>query len=288
LNEGKIIRLTGGLYTVVDKEGNTVDLRAAGIFRHQGESPRVGDDVVVADGAIRAIRPRRNDLVRPAVANVDQAIVVNAAREPDFSFLLLDQFLVLVRAAGVAPLIVVTKIDLLGSEKLSTLRRKLSFYEPFCPVLFVNSLETDGAEALKPHLRGRTSVLAGQTGAGKSSLLNAVDPTLHRATDAISQALGRGKHTTRTVELIPFSDGWIADTPGFSRLEFEGVRLATLQDLYPDFTAVADRCRFNGCTHDHEPGCAVKAAVAAGTILPERHANYLRIREEIRNLKPKY
>ncbi len=287
MKEGKVIRLTGGLYTVVDQEGTCVDLRAAGLFRHHKESPKVGDDVAY-DDLIREIRPRRNNLSRPAIANVDQALLVNACKEPDFSFLLLDQFILLILSAAVKPVIVVTKIDLLTAPELAQLKRKLAFYEPFFPVVYVDSLAAAGAEALKPHLRGKTSVLAGQTGAGKSSLLNAVDPTQHRATDAISQALGRGKHTTRTVELIPFTGGWIADTPGFSSLEFAGIDLATVQDLYPDFTSIAAACRFNGCTHVHEPGCAVKAAVAAGSILPERHQNYLRIREEIKNLKIRY
>ncbi|HAQ56403.1 MAG TPA: ribosome small subunit-dependent GTPase A [Acholeplasmatales bacterium] len=288
LKEGKIIRLTGGLYTVVDAKGTCVDLRAAGLFRHHNESPKVGDDVTLDDDLIRTIKPRRNDLVRPAIANVDQALLVNACKEPEFSFLLLDQFLLLILSASVKPVIVISKIDLLTAAELAELKRKLSYYEPFFPVVYVDSLAAFGAETMRPYLKGKTSVLAGQTGAGKSSLLNAVDPTQHRATDAISRALGRGKHTTRTVELIPFGDGWIADTPGFSSLEFAGIELATIQDLYPDFTAIANNCRFNGCTHVHEPDCAVKAAVAAGTILPERHYNYLRIREEIKSLKIRY
>jgi len=288
LKQGKIIRLTGGLYSVVDDAGTVVDLRAAGIFRHHDESPKVGDEVTFDAGAIRTLLPRRNDLARPAIANVDQALLVNACKEPDFSFLLLDQFLILIEAAGVKPVIVVSKIDLLGEILLTELKRKLAYYESFCPVVYVDSLSADGAEAVKPYLKGKTSVLAGQTGAGKSSLLNAVDPTLNLATDAISIALGRGKHTTRTVELIPFGDGLVADTPGFSKLEFEGFDHRRVKDFYPDFVRLQDRCRFNGCGHVHEPGCAVKAAVADGTILPERYANYLKIREEIKNIKPKY
>jgi ribosome biogenesis GTPase len=288
LKKGKIIRLTGGLYTVIDEAGNGADLRAAGIFRYHEESPKVGDDVLFDEGAIRQILPRRNSFVRPAVANVDQTLIVNSCREPDFSFLLLDKFLLVVAKAHVHPVIVLSKIDLLTVGELDEMKRKLAHYESFCPVIYVDSLAERGAEAVRPYLSGRTSVLAGQSGAGKSSLLNAIDPSLHRATDEISEALGRGKHTTRTVELIRFGDGLVADTPGFSRLSFEGIDGKEIKDLYPDFVSLADGCRFHGCTHVNEPGCAVKAAVGEGKFLVERYENYLRIHDEVRSIKPRY
>jgi len=288
LKKGKIIGLTGGLYTVIDAAGVRRDLRPIGIFRHHNQSPKVGDDVTYDDDAIRTIGPRRNDLTRPAIANVDQALLVNACRKPNFSFMLLDQFLILILAAGVLPVLIVSKIDLLDAEELTELKRKLSFYEPYFPIVYVDSIAIHGIEAVKPFLRGKTSVLAGQTGAGKSSLLNAIDPNLHIATDAISEALGRGKHTTRTVELIPFADGWVADTPGFSKLEFNGFEAEAIKDLYPDFTHYANDCRFNGCIHVNEPDCAVKKALAAGLILPERYENYIKIYDEIKNLKIRY
>lgn len=288
MRQGKIIKLTGGLYTVVDEANVRHELRPIGLFRYQHISPKVGDDVLFDDEAIKEVLPRRNNLIRPAIANVDFILVVTSCRQPDFSFLLLDRFLALIGQAGIPPILVVTKIDLLSPEELTELKRKLSYYERYYPVFYTNSLAFFGLEAIKNLIAGKIIVLSGQTGAGKSSMLNAIDPTLRLATDEISQALGRGKHTTRTVELLQMCDGWIADTPGFSKLEFTGFEAKTLNTLYPDFVRFRDDCRFNGCTHTNEPGCKIKALLQAGLILPERYENYLRLYEEIKNQRPIY
>ena len=288
MKKGRIIRLIGGLYTVIDVFGNRVDLKPIGLFRYQNISPKVGDEVMFDEESIQEVLPRKNDLIRPAIANVDQAIIINSAKKPDFSFYLLDQFLALIEDANVKPLIVLTKIDLMSEKELSQLKSKLEYYSSMYTVFYVDSKNRVGIDLLMENLSGKLSVFSGQTGAGKSSLLNAIDPLLNLKTDSISEALGRGKHTTRHVELIKINDGWIADTPGFSKLEFPEMNVSKLKDLYPDFTRLASLCRFNQCLHINEPDCAVKKAYQEGTILKERYENYVLFHQTIKNQKPKY
>ncbi|MBN2504696.1 MAG: ribosome small subunit-dependent GTPase A [Bacilli bacterium] len=288
MKKGRIIKLTGGIYTVCDEFGGRKQLKPLGIFRYKNFKPKVGDIVEFDDNSILKVYPRENDLVRPAIANVDQALLVTSAKEPDFSFTLLDRFLVLIHQQAIDPVIIVTKIDLLDENKLDELNRKLAYYERFYPVIRVSNKKLFNIDAVTQIAKGKVNVLAGQTGAGKSSLLNAIDPNLELATDEISVALGRGKHTTRHVELIEFASGWIADTPGFSKLEFVDIDIYTLKDLYPDFRELSSNCRFNGCTHTHEPGCAVTEAYQGKLILPERYENYQKFYQEIKQTKPKY
>ena len=288
LEKGKIVKLVGGIYTVAGPEGIRADLKPLGLFRYRQIHPKVGDDVMYDAESIRELLPRRNDMVRPAVANVDYIFIVASCKEPSFSFLLLDRFLALVIHAGIDPVILVSKIDLMTAGELAVLKAKLAYYERFFPVIYTTSRSLEGIREIKDLLKGKIAVLSGQTGAGKSSMLNAIDPNLHLETDEISKALGRGKHTTRHVELWNLCGGWIADTPGFSKLDFLGFDAKTFPSLYPDFAEPAESCRFHGCTHVNEPGCRVKALVKTGEILPERYDNYLRLIEEIKNIKPLY
>jgi ribosome biogenesis GTPase len=288
LEQGKIIKLIGGIYTVIGSDGTLHELKPLGIFRHRRESPKVGDDVRFNDPSIVEILPRRNEMIRPAVANVDFIFVVNSCRQPNFSYLLLDRFLALIEQAGIPPIIIISKIDLLSETELTELKAKMRYYQEFYPVFFTTSRTLSGVDEIKQLISGKIVVLSGQTGAGKSSMLNTIDPRLHLKTDEISEALGRGKHTTRHVELLNLCDGWIADTPGFSKLDFVGFEARTFHRLYPDFVKYSGECRFNGCTHTNEPGCRIKALVKEGTILPERYENYLRLYEEIKSIKPIY
>lgn len=288
LNEGRITKLIGGLYTVLDKNNQYLEMKARGKFRHTNESPKVGDFVLFDDSFILKVKPRKNNLVRPPVCNIDQAILINSAKEPNFSFHLLDRFLMLIENEDIKPVIVITKIDLLNESELSEIKSKMTYYEKFYQVVYLSSKTHENVDTIKDLFKGKVSVFAGQTGAGKSSLLNALKPDLQLATNEISKALGRGKHTTRHSELIEVFEGLIADTPGFSKLDFYDIDLDNVPINFIDFFKLSDQCKFRGCTHINEPKCKVKEEVNNGNILPSRYENYKMIYEEIKNQKPKY
>lgn len=288
MKKGRIIKLVGGLYTVQDEHHNNVVLKPLGVFRHRNISPKVGDIVDFDENNIVHVHERSNELYRPAIANVDQALVINSAKKPNFSFLLLDKFLAMIEAVNIVPVIIVSKIDLLSAEELNELKHQLKYYEQFFTVIFYSSKTGQGIDLILESTKDKVNVLAGQTGAGKSSLLNAINPELDLETDEISEALGRGKHTTRHVELFQFGFGYIADTPGFSKLEFIDFQADQLKFYYPDFFKYSSECKFYECTHTHEPGCAIKKKVEEGTIPRFRHDNYVFIYQEILAIKKKY
>ncbi len=288
MNKGRIIKLIGGLYTVLDEHGQRFTLKPLGIFRHRNVQLKVGDVVDFNEDSIIKLHERKNDLYRPFIANVDQVLLVNSVKEPDFSFLLLDKFITLIEANHIDPIIIITKIDLMGDYELDHIKSKLSYYEQYYPIIYVSSLTKENLESLKTITKDKINVLAGQTGAGKSSILNAIDPELDIRTNIISKALGRGKHTTRHVELIEFGGGFIADTPGFSNLEFKDITLENIKYYFIDFFKLSHQCKFNECTHIHEPGCEVKRQLELGHILQERYDDYKFIYEEVKAIKPKY
>jgi len=289
LDKGRIIKLIGGLYTVIGSDGRKHVVKPLGIFRYQNERPKVGDLVKYDDTSITELEPRENDLVRPAICNVDQVLLVMSVKRPDFDSQLMDRFLVLIQQSRIDPVILLTKADLADQKEREELERILTYYKKFFPVIFVSTKTGEGLKEVSKVTGGKVNVLAGQTGAGKSSLLNALNPELELKTDDISEALGRGKHTTRHVELIEFADGWIADTPGFSRLEFLDLKCEDLPGLYPDFALLAPECRFGSdCRHLREPGCMVKEKLAKGLIPQARYDNYVRFYNEIKAIKPKY
>lgn len=286
--EGRIIKLIGALYTVIDDENNTYVLKPLGIFRYKNIQPKVGDLVVFNEDSIIDMKTRINDLYRPMIANVDQVLLVNSAKKPDFSFLLLDKFLTLIEANDIKPIIIITKIDLLDDGEMKALKAKINYYEKFYSIIYFSAKTKEGVEDILKITKNKVNVLAGQTGAGKSTLLNTIDPSLNIQTNEISKALGRGKHTTRHVELIRFGEGFIADTPGFSKLEFIDYQADQLRYYYPDFFELSKNCKFYECTHIHEPGCAVIDGYKKGEILQERYENYLFIYQEIKSQKPIY
>lgn len=292
--QGKIIKALSGFYYVLGDEG-TVQCRGRGVFRKNKITPLVGDEVVyqaenITDGYIMEVKERKNELVRPPIANVDQAILVFSAVEPDFSTTLLDRFLVLVEYNQIRPLICITKVDLLEQEELKRLEQYADDYRNAgYEVIFTSSETAAGIEDLSPFLDGKISVFAGQSGVGKSSLLNALRPELELKTSGISQHLGRGKHTTRHVELIKIgSSGLVADTPGFSSLEFSEIEPAELNYCFPDFARISEDCKFRECLHVSEPKCAVKAAVEEGKIPEYRYQHYKDFLQEIKDRKPRY
>lgn len=290
--EGKIIKALSGFYYVKDGE-KTIQCRGRGVFRKKKITPLVGDSVVYQyenenEGYLLEINNRKNELVRPPISNVDQAILVFSAVEPTFNPLLLDRFLVLIEANYIDATIVLSKMDLLTEEESTKINAYKEDYQKIgYPVITTSSKTEDGVDELLPYLKDCVSVFAGQSGVGKSSLLNALNPQLALKTDDISMHLGRGKHTTRHVELIPIEDGLVADTPGFSSLDFT-IEESELSDCFPEIREKSQECKFRGCIHDQEPKCAVKEAVQNGEIKSYRYEHYLEFLAEIRERKPRY
>lgn len=291
--EGKIVKALSGFYYVIS-EGRLTQCRGRGVFRKNKITPLVGDNVVFQadneqEGYIMEVKERKNELVRPPIANVDQAILVFSAVEPDFSTTLLDRFLVLVEFNHINPLICITKIDLASDGEKVKIEKFAEEYRSAGYEVILTSSETEaGLKKLYPHIENKISVFAGQSGVGKSSLLNALRPGLELKTNDISSHLGRGKHTTRHVELIEIGSGLIADTPGFSSLEFMDIEAEQLNFCFPDLERASENCKFRGCLHLKEPKCGVKAAVEAGEIPGYRYEHYLDFLQEIRERKPRY
>ncbi|MBU6081348.1 ribosome small subunit-dependent GTPase A [Allobacillus halotolerans] len=295
MKEGRIIKALSGFYYVLSGD-ELIECKGRGLFRMQKITPLVGDRVKVevqADGkgTIVSVDERVNELIRPPVANIDQAIIVNSLAEPDFSPLLLDRFLVLIEHKEIKPLIILTKTDLVKESKQESIEQYMSDYRSLGYDLLAFS-KNDPAntiyEAIQPYLADKISVIAGQSGVGKSTLLNVLDLSLQLETGDISKSLGRGKHTTRHVELYSIAGGLIADTPGFSSLEFSEIELDELRYCFPEFVELQDHCKFRGCMHMKEPKCAVKAAVDAGDIPAFRYKHYKTFYEEINSRKPRY
>ncbi|MCD8502464.1 MAG: ribosome small subunit-dependent GTPase A [Bacillaceae bacterium] len=291
--EGKIIKALSGFY-YVEYDGEIFQCRGRGNFRQKKLTPLVGDLVKFeaenyTDGYVLAMRDRKNELIRPPICNVDQAILVFSALEPKFSTLLLNRFLVQIEANDIEPIICVSKIDLLNKEMRDEIHQFIEDYRALgYTVLKTSIFMEELINEVRPWLNGKTSVFAGQSGVGKSSLLNALKPDLNLETNQISSHLGRGKHTTRHVELIPIGTGLVADTPGFSSLDFLGMEAEDLSDCFPEMRERQQACKFRGCTHTSEPQCAVKEAVEANEITTYRYEDYLTFFQEIKQQKRRY
>ena len=288
MKEGTVTKLVGGKFSVRTRSGETFILVPRGKLRHKGIAPKVGDRVTFEGTTLVDVKKRKNDLERPPIANVDQAVIVNSTKGPDFSPYLLDRFLVIVEMSGVEARIVLNKSDLASAAELKALKETLQYYEQYYPVYIVSKFDPESLKTLKRSFDDSTSVLAGQSGAGKSSLLNAMDDALTLKTGEVSKALGRGRHTTRHVELMPLSEGLVADTPGFSKLSLDEIDAEDLRDAFPEFVDRHSECKFRQCQHINEPGCAIKRAVEKGEILKSRYESYVRIHEELTNKKPRY
>lgn len=290
--EGKIVKALSGFYYVLTADGEITQCRGRGVFRKNKITPLVGDSVVFQaendlEGYIMEVLPRKNELVRPPIANIDQAILVFSAMEPEFSTVLLDRFLVLIESKGVSPLICISKMDLLDEDakliKFADYYRSIGY-----EVLLTSTMEPEQLKEILPYLKDKTSVIAGQSGVGKSSLLNVLRPELELKTDNISSHLGRGKHTTRHVELMEINHGFVADTPGFSSLEFLEMEAEDVKECFPEFVEKSHDCKYRGCTHLKEPKCAVKEAVENEEIASYRYKHYVSFVEEIKDRKPRY
>jgi ribosome biogenesis GTPase len=291
--EGKIIKALSGFYYVLSGD-ETIQCRGRGVFRKNKVTPLVGDEVVFqaennTEGYILEVKDRKNELIRPPIANVDQAILVFSAVEPGFSTTLLDRFLVLVEYNHIKPIICITKIDLTNQKEYKQIQQYAADYrQAGYDVLLASSETEEGVKDLMPYLEGEISVFAGQSGVGKSSLLNVLRPDLELKTNDISSHLGRGKHTTRHVELIEVGNGLVADTPGFSSLDFTDIEMEELNFCFPEIQAKSEECKFRGCLHMAEPKCAVKTASENGEIPSYRYEHYKTFLQEIKERKPRY
>ncbi|MFD2661025.1 ribosome small subunit-dependent GTPase A [Paenibacillus thailandensis] len=304
--KGRIVKALSGYYYVRPEEETgeagsapAVQCRARGIFKKRGVSPLVGDAVLYSltengEGVVDELLPRRSELIRPPVANVDLAVLVFSVTEPALNLQLLDKFLVHIEHAGIQPVLVLSKgdLELEGAEaaeakKAADLVRTL-YTNIGYEVYGTSSRKGQGIEALKERLQGHLAVFAGQSGVGKSSLLNALVPGLALETNEISSKLGRGKHTTRHVELVDVAGAYVADTPGFSQLDFQELGIEDLSYGFIEMRELAPDCKFRGCTHVHEPGCAVLAGVESGKVARSRHDHYLQFLAEMKEKKRRY
>jgi len=289
---GKIIRGVGGIYYVHVPGRGLFACRARGIFRKRKIKPLPGDNVLMditdigdMEGSISEILPRVNTIIRPAAANVDQAMIIFAADHPAPNFNLLDRFLLLMERQSVETIICFNKADLVSSEKMEQIRQ--IYAGSGCQVLSCSVRRREGLDRVREALSGRTTIVAGPSGVGKSSLTNAVYPEASMQTGSISEKIGRGRHTTRHTELFAIGeDTYLMDTPGFSTIYIEGLEKENLKYLYPEFEPYINSCRFAGCNHLSEPGCLVKEKVAHGEISPVRYENYRLIFEELAARKP--
>lgn len=289
---GKIIKGIAGFYYVHDRQSRVYECKAKGIFRNRGIKPVVGDDVEFTvldeeskEGSIDEILPRKNVLIRPASANVDQALVVFAVTQPEPNFNLLDRFLIMMEAQEIPVTICFNKTDLDGEGKQEEFR---NIYESAgYQVLLASTRSQSGLDEIHSFLQGKTTILAGPSGVGKSSLTNLLQPEAEMETGSISQKIQRGKHTTRHAELFCVEgDTYLMDTPGFSSMYLEEIEPEKLKYYFPEFEAFESECRFLAdCVHVGEPVCGVKAALERGEIARSRYDNYVLLYQELKNRK---
>ena len=291
LLQGRVIRSHGHQYYVLTGD-QVLQCRPRGKFRLAGEQVLAGDVVEVqptaaGEGYIVAVLPRQSLLAKPAVANADYVLLVYTAREPDLDLRMVDRLLVVVEASGLEAVLCLNKLDLLSPgeiEEATRIYRSIGY-----PVFTTCAWSGDGVEKLSAHLRGKSVVLAGQSGVGKSRLLNALVPGAKLRTGEVSARLQRGRHTTRHVELLRLpGGGLVADSPGFTFLDLSHLKKEELATCFVEFGPSADACRFATCLHRREPSCGVKVAVREGAIATSRYEHYLEFLEEIIALPPRY
>lgn len=289
--QGKIIKGIAGFYYLNVVESGVYECKAKGVFRKEKIKPLVGDNVRIEildeenkTGNIVEIFPRKNELIRPAVANIDQALVVFAVTKPTPHFNLLDRFLVMMERKEIPVVLCFNKKDIATSPEIAELE---AIYEK-CgyPIVFTSALEQENIEEIRRLLLKKTTAIAGPSGVGKSSLINLLQNQVQMETGTISRKIERGKHTTRHSELIAVdADSYIMDTPGFSSLYVNDFEKEELKYYFREFASYEGQCRFQGCDHVHEPGCAVKEALEEGKIHPVRYKNYLEMYTELKEKK---
>lgn len=275
--QGIIIKQISNDYTVELNNKEKIVCKARGKFRKMHITPLVGDIVIIdyQNRYILEVLKRKNELIRPSVANVDQAVIITSVHIPNFSSNLLDKLLVTIEYNNILPIICFTKLDLIDGKTRLEIDEYIKYYRKIGYQVYLN---TD--EELKSIFKNKVTVFAGQSGAGKSTLLNRLDSNLKLDTGEVSVALGRGKHTTRHVELIPLLDGLVADTPGFSSLTFDGMTKEDIRDNFIEFNKYRDLCEYKDCMHNNETICSIKEKVSNGEIIQSRYDNYIKFINE--------
>lgn len=285
--QGIIVQSIGGFY-YVEAADTVYTCRARGVFRRQGVTPVAGDYVVITaqndgTGVLEEVLERKNVLVRPPVANIDVLVLVASVCHPRTNTLVLDKMIAVAEKKGICPIVVINKSDLGDPAELETI-----YHSTGLECFTVAATDPQSLLALRQRLAGQTCVFAGNSGVGKSSILNAIDPTLDLSTGEISEKLGRGRHTTRTATLYHLADGYLVDTPGFSSLDMEQVESINkdeLADCFREFAPYEGKCRFIGCAHYREPNCAIREAVEKGEIAQSRYDSYVTMYESVKDKK---
>jgi len=269
--QGKIVKIISNDYTV-SVDNKKYICKARGKFRNMNISPLVGDNVIIDEknNYILEVLPRKNELVRPSLSNIDQVIIIVSVRHPDLDLNLLDKLLVIIEYNNILPIICLSKLDLLEDKK--EVEEVINYYKKIGYQVYTN----DQTDKIKATFKNKISVFTGQSGAGKSTLLNKLDNNLNIETAEISLALGRGKHTTRHVELLELFDGLVADTPGFSAITFTGMTNSDIRDNFIEFNEYRDKCEYKDCMHNNERSCEIKNKVEDNTIIPSRYNNYIK------------
>ena len=285
-NKGLIVKSNSGFY-YVKCDDDIVECHARGIFRKEHQSPLVGDRVMISldggTGTIEEILPRKNCLVRPPIANIDMLVIVVSTIQPVPNLLIIDRLIVTAEQKDIEPVVVISKGDLSDSDALCAIYKKAGITS-----FTASGVTGDGIEELGKLINGRIGAFTGNSGVGKSTILNRLDPTLTLSTGEISHKLGRGRHTTRIVELFCTCGGYIADTPGFSSLDtgrVDPIRKEDMQFVFREFAPYIDHCQYTGCSHTKEKGCAVLEAVQNGEIAASRHRSYCAMYEEAKGIK---
>lgn len=278
---GILLKGVGSFYEVLTDAGETITCKARGLFRKEHTVPTVGDRVALERqpqgyALLTRIFPRKNLLIRPPVANIDRIFLVVSASVPEPDWLLIDRMILEAKRLEIDPVPVMNKVDTSGQEPIDLFLKEYREFRPLC----VSAESGEGLDALRSQLKGCVSCFAGQSAVGKSSLLNALFPELHLAVGDLSAKTERGRHTTRHAELLPYENGAVLDTPGFSLWEAEPMEQTELNKLYPEFAYAPFCCRYPDCMHDTEPDCGVKALLESGELTAGRYERYLRIARE--------